>query len=461
MEPRVIKNEGAQRCHVAGLSDRVCLANGKTSRIIMLNNAATTPPFEKTLCEIKSFAATYGTFHRGAGPRATATYMKTKRALAVIKKFIDLPEGHELLFTQNTSAAINLLVRLLRLKEDDVVITSEIEHTSNNLPWSYNGQATVVRIDSEKDGSLNYADLEKKAKKYAGRLNIIALTGASNITGYVPDIKRLSRTAHASEALLFIDAAQLAPHKQISMIEQGIDILAFSAHKIYAPFGLGILALPSYLLDQTPVDAGGGSIDMISDSSIVWAPASVRHQAGTWNVMGVVATAASCEAFLDIGWEAIETHERDLLAYAAKRLIDVPGLITPIPLETFVKERRVGTLVFNLPGYHHALLSAILENEYGIETRAGTICNHRLVRRWMGISDEKQKEIEKQILEGNRLASYGIVRASIGLHNTREDIDALVNALIAIQEHGPRLTYMPVPEEEIYTPTGGHANAQH
>ncbi len=437
---------------IAGDSHKVALPNGAKRKIIMLNNAATTPPFKKTLDELSSFAEIYGTFHRGAGPRATATYLHAKKSIEVIRKFIDVPERHTLLFTQNTSAAINLLARLLHLAKDDVVITSDIEHTSNNLPWSYNTPAHVIRANAFDDGRLDYDDLEQKAKKYSKKLRLIAMTGASNMTGYVPDMPRLSKIAHEAGALLFIDAAQLAPHKKISMKASGIDILAFSAHKIYAPFGLGVLAIPSSLLDQIPVDAGGGSIDMVSDSSIVWAPPSARHQTGTWNVMGIVATAASCNALMDIGWDTIEDHEHKLIAYAAIRLAEVPALSTPIPLNTFVKERRVGTLVFNLPRYHHALLAAILEHEYGIETRAGTICNHRLVRRWMKTSDAEQKKIEREIESGNRLASYGIVRASLALHNTKEDIDALTNALIEIQKNGAKLNYMPVPKEEIYIP---------
>ncbi|MEK7649086.1 MAG: aminotransferase class V-fold PLP-dependent enzyme [Patescibacteria group bacterium] len=437
---------------IVGDTRTVRLASGKNARITMLNNAATTPPFKTTLKAVNSFSEMYGTFHRGAGPRASATYTEARDAIKTIKEFIGLPKGSEIVFTQNTSNAINLLVRLLQLTKKDIILTSELEHTSNNLPWLYNSHARIVRARAENNGKLNYNDLEQKAKKYKGRIRVVALTGASNMTGYVPDIPRLSRIAHSVNALLCIDAAQLAPHKQISMSQQGIDILAFSAHKIYAPFGLGVLALPRSILDQIPVDAGGGSIDMISTTSVVWAPTSLRHQTGTWNVMGIVAAAASCRTLMDIGWDVIESHEHKLIAHASRRLPEVQGLVTPIPLDMFVKERRVGILVFNLPGYHHALLSAILEHEYGIETRAGTICNHMLVRRWMNVSNKEQRSIERKISSGNRLASYGIVRASIGIHNTKKDIDILVEALKEIQKNGPKYTYRPVPKEEIYLP---------
>jgi cysteine desulfurase / selenocysteine lyase len=361
-----------------------------------------------------------------------------------------VPEESTLLFTANTSAAINLFCRLLGFTREDVIITSTIEHTSNYLPWKYNSEATIVSVNAHSDGSLDYDDLEKKVTDHATNLKLIALTGASNLTGHIPDIERIAALAHRHEALLFVDAAQLAPHRPILMKTQGIDVLAFSAHKIYAPFGLGVLALPKKIVATYPVDPGGGSIDMLSENTIIWAPPDVRHQTGTWNVTGIIAAAASCKTIRETGWEPIMEHERELVHYAARELEKIPGLTLYVPAAKYLSENRIGTFAFNLDGYHHALLSAMLENEYGIETRAGTICNHRLVRRWLNIDDRTQEEIEKNIVSGDRLASYGIVRASLAIHNTKEDIDALVSALMSIATNGPALTYTPVPTEDIY-----------
>lgn len=418
----------------------------------MLNNAATTPPFARTLDAVNQFLQTYGALHRGAGPNASITYQKTQTAIGVMRQFLGAAPHHELLFTQNTSSAINLFVRLLRLKANDVVITSTIEHTSNHLPWKYNTDATLVYVQAFDDGSLDYDDLEMKVREHAHTLKVIAITGASNLTGYIPDIPRVSALAHACHALLFVDAAQLAPHRQIDMAAEGIDALAFSAHKIYAPFGLGVLALPRHILETVPVDPGGGSIDMLSETDIVWAPPSFRHQTGTWNVTGIIAAAKSCEILMETGWQNIVAHEQDLTRYAASKLAAVPGLTLYVSPKKYQTENRIGAFAFSMPAYHHALVSAILENEYGIETRAGTICNHRLVRRWFNISDQKQKEIEDQIAAGNRLASYGIIRASLGIQNTKADIDKLVFALTSLVKNGPSLSYSPITHEEIYVP---------
>lgn len=435
---------------VVGTDDHIKLKNGKDTKVILLNNAATTPPFESTLKAVNEYLQTYGALHRGAGPHANITFQKADEAIKTLRKFLNVTDDQALLFTSNTSSAINLFIRMLRLKENDVIIKSVIEHTSNNLPWSFNSDAKTVYVNAFDDGSLDYEDLEKKVLENAANLKLIAITGASNLTGYIPDIERISKLAHKHNALLFIDAAQLAPHRPISMKNQNIDALAFSAHKVYAPFGLGILALPKKILETKPVDPGGGSIDMVSEKHVVWASPESRHQTGTWNVTGIIAAAASCKIIMDTGWDKIIEHEKELVHYAAEQLQTVPDITLYVPAEKYLTEDRIGTFTFNLKGYHHALLSAILENEYGIETRAGTICNHRLVRRWFNIDDAKQKEIEEKIEGGDKLASYGIVRVSLAIHNTKEDIDAIVSALKSIVANKHTLKYKPVPIEEIY-----------
>jgi len=437
---------------VIGTNSYTTLKNGKKTKVVLLNNAATTPPFEITLNEVNNYLQTYGALHRGAGPHANITYQKANNSINIIKRFLNLDKDKSLIFTSNTSSAINLLSRLLKLKKSDVVITSNIEHTSNNLAWRF-GNNKVVYINSLGDGSLDYEDLENKVNENSKNLKVIAITGASNLTGHIPNIEKISKLTHKHKALLFVDAAQLAPHRKIDMKNSGIDALAFSAHKIYAPFGLGVLALPKKILNTSPVDPGGGSIDMISDNDVIWSPSSIRHQTGTWNVTGIIATGSSCKVLMDTGWEKIKTHEKELVRYMAKELLTIPKITLYVPSEKYINEDRIGTFTLNLEGYHHALLSAILENEYGIETRAGTICNHKLVRKWFKVDDANQKKIETEIKKGNRLASYGIVRASLAIHNTKDDIDKLISALKSISKNGPKLKYKPIPEEEVYIPS--------
>ncbi|MGD9527367.1 aminotransferase class V-fold PLP-dependent enzyme [Pseudonocardia sp.] len=438
---------------VLGTGSRTVLADGRDVRVVQLNNAATTPPFERTVAEVADFLGSYGALHRGAGPRARSTVEAVERAIGRIERFLGQPGGNGLLFTANTSAAINVLARLLPLTADDVVLTSEIEHTSNNLPWRYNTPARVLDVRADDAGALDEAHLEALLAEHAGRVRLLAVTGASNLTGHCPDLAGLAARCHAAGALLFVDAAQLAPHRRIDMAAAGVDALACSAHKIYAPFGLGVLSLPRAVLDRAPADPGGGSIDMVSDTgAVVWSPPAERHQTGTWNATGIVALGASCATILDTGWEAIEAHERALVRHAAAALDAVDGVRLTVPATAYLVDDRIGTFPFTVDGLHHALVAAALEHEHGIEVRAGTICNHRLVRRWAGIDDAGQARVEAAIAVGDRLAGYGIVRASLACHCGAEDVERLVEALTDLAVHGPRLRYRPVPAHETYEP---------
>jgi len=438
---------------VLGADSVTTLADGRDVRVVQLNNAATTPPFERTVREVQEFLGCYGALHRGAGPRARVTVDAVERAVRRITAFIGQPEQNALLFTSNTSAAINTLARLLPLTAEDVVLTSEIEHTSNNLPWRYNTPARVLDVRANDTGALDLEHLEQLFAEHAGRVKLLAVTGASNLTGYCPDLSALADRCHRAGALLFVDAAQLAPHRRIDMVEAGVDALAFSAHKVYAPFGLGVLSVPRAVLARQPADPGGGSIDMISDSgAVVWAPPGERHQTGTWNATGIVALGASCATILETGWDMIEAHERELVSRAAATLSAIPGVRLTVPAHSYRTDDRIGTFPFVVDGLHHALVAAALEHEHGIEVRAGTICNHRLVRRWIGVPDDEQARIEAEIAAGDRLSSYGIVRASLACHSTVDDIERLDQALRELAAHGPTRRYRPAPEHETYEP---------
>ncbi|MBS3061966.1 MAG: aminotransferase class V-fold PLP-dependent enzyme [Candidatus Diapherotrites archaeon] len=420
--------------------------------MIRLNNAATTPPFVETCSAVNRFLKTYGALHRGAGPNANKTVNEVNQSVRIIRSFVNASKDQSVLFTQNTSEAINLLARLFRLNKKDVILTSSVEHTSNNLPWRYNTPAKIVSVHSFPDGSLDLRDFEKKAIRFRKKLRIVAITGASNQTGYIPNIPKISKITHQNNGLLFIDAAQLAPHRPINMKRDGIDALAFSGHKLYAPFGTGVLVLPQKLLDSVPVNPGGGSIDMISTHGIIWSAPAVRHQTGTWNATGIIALGASCRIIRKIGWKKIMKHERQLLNYTLQQLQKIPEVTLYVSPEKYLLENRVATIPFNLKGFHHAKLSAILDHEYGIETRAGTICNHQLVRKWFQVSNKTQKEIEKKIRKKNRLASYGIVRISIGLHNSFSDMRKLIRAIKKVNQNGSALKYKPDPLDETFVP---------
>ncbi len=411
---------------------RYLCSDGGSRSVIRFNNAATTPALPGVLQAVTDFMGHYSAYTRGAGPLARHTAAVVDSALLDIREFLGVCPDQSLLFTQNSSQAINLFARLLELSSSDVVLTSDIEHTSNALPWRQAG-VTLVEVKTSLDGALDYEDFAAKVATYGDRLKLVAITGASNMSGYIPDIFRIRSIMAESSALLFVDAAQLAPHRPIRMQTQGIDALCLSAHKLYAPFGVGVLVVPTDLLYRAPVDAGGGSVDMVTEVDVIWSAPSQRHQIGSWNTVGIVALAAACRELTAQGWDAIESHEEFLLRRLHEGLRAIPGLTVFVPNDG----HRTAVVPFAIQGWHHDVLAAELADRYGIETRAGAICSHRLVRRWLGVSEVEQREVESRILGGDPSASYGVVRVSLGCYNTQNEVDRFLEVVRKIAT--PRL----------------------
>ena len=252
-------------------------------------------------------------------------------------------------------------------------------------------------------------------------------------------VAELAELAHAHGAQLFVDAAQLAPHRRDRHGGAGIDFLALSGHKLYAPFGTrraGRQPLP--LGDAAPLLHGGGAIELVTPDDVVWACAPERHEAGSPNVVGAVALAAACRALLDFGMDAVTSHERALSAHLWHGLAHVPGLrrLTLWPDDA----DRVGVATFTLAGYRDPLLAAILSAEHAIGVRHGCFCAHLLMTRLLGVPDAEVNRLAAELRAGRRPALPGAVRASIGLGTTFDDIDRLVDALHEIASRVERPT---------------------
>ncbi len=369
------------------------VADGK-SNVVRLNNAATTPPFIDVVEKVREFMKTYGAVHRGAGAYAEETVDEYEKAVERIRQFTCTERNQAILFTSNTTAAINQLTRMLNLNESNAVLTSGIEHTSNYLPWRFNTKGKIVTFKTNADGSFDLDDLYKKIE--ALQPTIVSITGCHSLTGYIPPLREIARKVHKNGGKMFVDCAQLAPHRPLKLKENGIDYAAFSAHKIYAPFGTGALIVRKELLDCQPSEPGGGTIDMLSENSLIWAKGTRKHQAGTLNTVGVIALAESTRIMQQIGWSSIINHEKKLTKALVNGISSISKVKTYVPVEKY-SENRTGVLAFNVNGQHHALVSAVLDKEFNIETRSGTICSHRLVRKWLAVNKREQKRIENDI----------------------------------------------------------------
>ncbi len=295
-----------------------------------------------------------------------------------------------------------------------------------------------------------------KLAAYRGRVRLLAVTGASNVTGYINPIHDWARLAHAAGAEIVVDAAQLAPHRPIAMGGKGesdhLDYVAFSAHKMYAPFGSGVLVAHRAAFETGDPDiVGGGAVDIVGLESAYWTDLPDREEAGTPDIVGVVALARAIRALEEIGWERIHRHETELTAALLERLSAIPGVTVYGDADPARAASRLGVVPFNVRGVSHALAAAVLSCEWGIGVRNGCFCAHPYVKAILHVSEEEGRAVEKSILARDRSAIPGAVRASFGLFNTIEDIDALGEALEAISRHDFDPGYVLDPERGEYT----------
>jgi selenocysteine lyase/cysteine desulfurase len=315
------------------------------------------------------------------------------------------------IFTRNTTDALNLLAGAIPGR----VVHLDIEHHANLLPWRADDFTAVVAPGSPAD-TIAALDAELAREPAA----LLAVTGASNVTGECPPLQQLAQLAHRHGARLAVDGAQLAPHRPVDLAATGIDYFACSGHKLYAPYGAGALIGRRDWLDAAPPhQPGGGAVVSVTLDGVEWKRGPARHEGGTPNLVGAVALAAAFDALERLGFDTIIAHEQGLyerLLIGLGRHGIEPLLIWPAHTD------RVGVVSFNIPGYRADLVAAYLSAEHGIGVRGGKFCAHPLLAR-LGLGDA------------------GAVRASIGLGTSSDDVDVLLGALEKLIAHGPAWKY--------------------
>src|SRR5262245_17775237 len=349
---------------IIGANSRVPLLDGTTARPINLDHAASTPALESVHATVSRFLDWYSSVHRGAGFASQLATRAYEEARAAVGSFVGArTDQHVVIFGANTTWALNKLARRIAFQPDDIVVSTELEHHANDLPWRQVAQVVRVRVDTH--GRLDEGHYIQLLRHYAGRVRLVAVSGGSNVTGMLPPIHRLAELAHAAGAEIAVDCAQLAPHRPIDIGDLDdpahLDYIAFSGHKLYAPFGAGVLIGRRDTFAQgAPEAVGGGTVRQVTLENVTWADTPARDEAGTPNVVGAVALAAATLELRRIGLARIAAHEAALTAHALEQLQRIPGLLLYGDADPARATERLGVLPFTIESVDHRLVAAIL-----------------------------------------------------------------------------------------------------
>ena len=382
-------------------SDFPVLADG----VHFLDSGASSQKPIPVLEAMDKFARTsYANVHRGAYKLSVASTNAYEAARARVAQFIGATDSREVIFTRGATTALNMVAfgwGLEHLSEGDIILSTEIEHHANLVPWQMVAKRTGATLDHIPMTDDFRLDLDAYEQKLGPRVKIVAVTGMSNVLGTMPPVRKIADMAHAYGARVVVDAAQLVPHSPVNVVDLGADFLAFSSHKMLGPTGIGVLWGRMDALEETEPFEGGG--EMISDVTLhdaTWAEIPERFEAGTPPIIEAVGLHAAVDYLDSIGMDKILEHDMELTEIALKRLGDVPGVSIQGPPDTV---DRGGVISMTIDGVHAHDVSTILD-EGGVSVRAGHHCAKPLMRR-MGVA--------------------ATARASFYVYNTPEDIDAL------------------------------------
>jgi cysteine desulfurase / selenocysteine lyase len=386
--------------------------NGKP--LAYLDSAVTSQKPRQVLDAMTSFYETsYANVHRGVYALAERATEGFEGAREKVARFVNAPSSRELIFTRNATEGLNLVAYawgLTNLGPGDLVIVSELEHHSNFVPWQYIAKRTGAgfrMLPLAENGELDVDVLDTIAAE--GPVKVVATNLVSNALGTINPVERLTTWAHDHEAIMVVDAAQAAPHLALDVQALGCDFLAFSAHKMCGPSGVGALWGRRELLEEMePFNLGGHMIRRVQFEETTWGDLPHKFEAGTSPIAEAVGFGAAVDYLNAVGLEAIAQHEHELLVYALERLQDVPGIVLYGP----PPDRRAGIVSFNMDAIHPHDVAQVLDWE-GVAIRAGHHCCQPLMQR-LGVAATN--------------------RASFYLYTVPEEIDRLADGLLRVRK---------------------------
>ncbi len=412
---------------VVGAGLTVPLVDGRLVGYANLDQAASASCMETVRDAVDELLPWYSSVHRGAGLASQVCTSAYEQAREHVRAFVGAHDRDAVVFTRNTTDALNLLARAV--PKGASVVQFDSDHHAALLPWR---SPLLHRIPAPTSPEEAVRALDTTLRGCAAGPRLVVLTAASNVTGELWPIEDLARVARGHGARIVVDAAQLAPHGPVSIRDWDVDYIAISGHKLYAPFGAGALVGRSdWLQIAQPYLAGGGATERVVDNGdhlgVSWASGPQRHEAGTPNVLGVHALATACRTLTDTGWRAIAAHEHTLVSRLRDGLADIAGVRE---LSLFGEDSaRIGIVSFSIDGHDPAVLAGALSAEHGIGVRDGAFCAHLATTCLLERSGSTQRRA---------------LRASVGLGTTMEHINRLVTGLATLVADGPRWRYREV-----------------
>lgn len=429
---------------VLGTDVRVPLVTGGEVGYAALDYAASAPALRRVWEDVAAYAPYYGSVHRGAGYLSQLSTDLFETSRADVARFLGCRPDDEVVFTRSTTDSLNLLAAVLPAGTQ--VFVFETEHHAALLPWQQREGVRVTYLDAPRTPDAAVRTLERALadRELDGGPALVCVTGASNVTGELWPVRELADAAHAHGARIVLDAAQLAPHHPVDVAELDVDWIAFSGHKLYAPFGSGVLAgRTDWLREAEPYLAGGGASRTVArgadgEVAVEWHTSAARHEAGSPNVIGVYAIASACRALTEAGFDALVAREQRLIATVRAGLAEVPQVRV---LSLFGDDApRVGVISFVVDGWNSSHFAAALSAEYGIGVRDGLFCAHPLVRTLLDSEPNEPGECgAPEGAPGER--SLNAIRVSFGAGTPDEHVERFVRAVRELVQQGAQWNY--------------------
>lgn len=401
---------------VTGAEIQAPLITGGHIRYANLDYGASAPALSLVSAYLNEILPFYASVHRGAGYASQISTSVYENARDIVRGFVGGRPDDSVIFTRNTTDSLNLLAGCLPVVDGrpaGEVLYLDIEHHANLLPWQGVPHRSIVAADTIA-GTVDSV----RAELDQGGVSLLAVTGASNVTGEILPVRALAALAHQYGARIVVDAAQLAPHRRVDIAADDVDYLAFSGHKLYAPFGAGVLVgRPDWLDAGTPHLAGGGAVKEARLDGVSWATGPARHEGGSPNVLGAATLARATQVIAGLDQDRWHAHESAIRSYLVDGLQQIDGVtVHQIFKDTNPDTDTIGVVNFSVAGYDAGLVAAYLSAEHGVGLRDGRFCAHPLLKR-LGLPS-------------------GSLRASFGVGSRLEDAQRLLAGIEKLRRNG-------------------------